>query len=355
MKYMFIVQGEGRGHMTQALAVKELIEKEGHEVVCVLVGNMKRHAVPDFFKSAFMCRVIDMRSPSFVFDGGVNMWKTAVHNVITIPRYILSLKRIRQQIHKTKPDIIINFYEPLFGLYRMFGGECKKSFAIAHQFMFLHPNYVANRSNEKKFELWGGKLYTKLVGCKSKKIALSISEEEPKNGITIVPPILREDVFKDPDKVYFGGFVLVYYLSRGYGRDFLKENPHNTKYEVFTEKFWPSNSDTLEFGNITFNKLDGKKFLDYMKKCDMVVCTAGFETASESSYLGKKVMVIPTENHFEQYFNAWDFQLAGLAKMRFDFKNISVYDTEISFDSITKFRCWVNRYKEEFKKALELL
>ena len=30
MKYMFIVQGEGRGHMTQALAVNELIEKEGH-------------------------------------------------------------------------------------------------------------------------------------------------------------------------------------------------------------------------------------------------------------------------------------------------------------------------------------
>ena len=351
---MFIVQGEGRGHMTQALAVKELIEKEGHEIVCVLVGNIKRHSVPDFFKNSFKCRVIDMRSPSFVFDGGVHMGKTFIHNFLTIPRYFLSLKRIRQQIHKVKPDVIINFYEPLFGIYRMFGGQCKKSFAIAHQFMFLHPNYVANKAKEKKFELWGGKLYTNIVGYKSKKIALSIAPEEPLNGITIVPPVLREDVFKDPEKVYFGGFILVYSLSRDYGKSFLMESPQNIKYEVFTEKFWPSDSDTLKFGNITFNKLDGKKFLDYMKRCDMVVCTAGFETASEASYLGKRIMVIPTENHFEQYFNAWDFQLAGLAKMRYDFKNISLSDVEIDFEAISKFRNWIGGYKEEFKKALEL-
>ena len=91
-----------------------------------------------------------------------------------------------------------------------------------------------------------------------------------------------------------------------------------------------------------------------MKRCDMVVCTAGFETASEASYLGKRIMVIPTENHFEQYFNAWDFQLAGLAKMRYDFKNISLSDVEIDFEAISKFRNWIGGYKEEFKKALEL-
>ena len=79
-----------------------------------------------------------------------------------------------------------------------------------------------------------------------------------------------------------------------------------------------------------------------------------FETASEASYLGKKVMVIPTENHFEQYFNAWDFQLAGLAKMRFDFKNISTYDVELNRIAIGKFRSWICGYKEEFKRALEL-
>jgi UDP:flavonoid glycosyltransferase YjiC (YdhE family) len=30
MKFLFIVQGEGRGHMTQAIAFSKLLEKQGH-------------------------------------------------------------------------------------------------------------------------------------------------------------------------------------------------------------------------------------------------------------------------------------------------------------------------------------
>ena len=32
MKIMFCVLGEGRGHMTQAMAVKEMVETAGHQV-----------------------------------------------------------------------------------------------------------------------------------------------------------------------------------------------------------------------------------------------------------------------------------------------------------------------------------
>lgn len=350
---MFIVQGEGRGHMTQALAVKELIEKDGHEVVSVLVGTNKKRSIPDFFRSAFNCRVITMSSPNFVFDKekGVSVWKTLLVNAYTFPKYFVSLERIRRQIHKVNPDVVINFYEPLFGLYRLLNGDCKKSFAIGHQFMFLHPDYVANKSTEKGIEKIGTRLYTRLVGYKSKKLALSITKEKPIKDIVIVPPILRDDVFTGTPTNE--GFVLIYTLSRGYGKEFLMDSPQNVKYEVFTEKFWPSDFDTMKFGNITFNKLDGKKFLEYMKRCEMVVCTAGFETASEASYLGKKVTVIPTGNHFEQYFNAWDFQLNGLAKMKFDFRNLSK-SMEIDQIAIGSFRSWVDSYKDEFKKALEL-
>jgi uncharacterized protein (TIGR00661 family) len=288
----------------------------------------------------------------FEKERGVNLFKTIFVNSCLLIKFVVSLQRIRRKIHRVNPDAIINFYEPLFGLYRLLGGNCKKSFSIGHQFMFLHPDYVANKSNEKRIEKFGARLYTRLVGFKSKKLALSITKEKPINDIIIVPPILREDVFTGITTNQ--DFVLIYTLSRGYGKDFLLESPQNVKYEIFTEKFWPSDSDTMEFGNITFNKLNGKKFLDYMKRCEMVVCTAGFETASEASYLGKKVMVIPTNNHFEQYFNAWDFQLNGLARMKFNFKDISTSTIQIDYTSVEKFRSWVNSYKDEFKKALEI-
>ena len=42
MKFLFIVQGEGRGHLTQALTLEEHLLREGHEVVEVLVGKSRQ-------------------------------------------------------------------------------------------------------------------------------------------------------------------------------------------------------------------------------------------------------------------------------------------------------------------------
>lgn len=39
MKYLFIVQGEGRGHLTQAISLSQMLRRHGHEVVEVLVGK----------------------------------------------------------------------------------------------------------------------------------------------------------------------------------------------------------------------------------------------------------------------------------------------------------------------------
>ena len=39
MKVLFIVQGEGRGHLTQAITLEEILRRNGHEVVEVLVGK----------------------------------------------------------------------------------------------------------------------------------------------------------------------------------------------------------------------------------------------------------------------------------------------------------------------------
>lgn len=41
MKVLFIVQGEGRGHLTQAITLEEILRRNGHEVVEVLVGKSK--------------------------------------------------------------------------------------------------------------------------------------------------------------------------------------------------------------------------------------------------------------------------------------------------------------------------
>ncbi|NJO68923.1 MAG: hypothetical protein HC830_06215 [Bacteroidetes bacterium] len=49
MRFLFIVQGEGRGHMTQAISLQDILIRNGHEVVEVLVGKSPRREIPAFF------------------------------------------------------------------------------------------------------------------------------------------------------------------------------------------------------------------------------------------------------------------------------------------------------------------
>ena len=49
MKIMFSILGEGRGHMTQAIAVKDMVERAGHRVTNVVLGMGKHRQVPSFF------------------------------------------------------------------------------------------------------------------------------------------------------------------------------------------------------------------------------------------------------------------------------------------------------------------
>ena len=37
MKFLFIVQGEGRGHLTQAITLENALRHNGHQVVEILV------------------------------------------------------------------------------------------------------------------------------------------------------------------------------------------------------------------------------------------------------------------------------------------------------------------------------
>ena len=49
MRVLFVVQGEGRGHLTQAISMEKLLRGNGHEVVEVLVGKSESRRLPGFF------------------------------------------------------------------------------------------------------------------------------------------------------------------------------------------------------------------------------------------------------------------------------------------------------------------
>ena len=65
MKFLFIVQGEGRGHLTQAITLEEMLLRNGHEVVEVLVGKSSSRTLPGFFNRNIHAPVKRFISPNF--------------------------------------------------------------------------------------------------------------------------------------------------------------------------------------------------------------------------------------------------------------------------------------------------
>jgi len=63
MKIMFTVQGDGRGHMTQAIAAAQTLERQGHEIAAVTIGRNPNRTLPEFFTKAFGDRVDRYNAP----------------------------------------------------------------------------------------------------------------------------------------------------------------------------------------------------------------------------------------------------------------------------------------------------
>lgn len=99
MKMLFIIQGEGRGHLTQALSLRQKLADEGHQVVGVLVGKSPARRIPDFFMEKINAPVYSFESPNFLptaKNKQVNLLKSIGYNVLRLHKYTASIHYINQ-------------------------------------------------------------------------------------------------------------------------------------------------------------------------------------------------------------------------------------------------------------------
>jgi uncharacterized protein (TIGR00661 family) len=306
-KFLFLVQGEGRGHMTQAISTYIMLKKAGHEVCCVLIGINPHREIPDFVRQQIEAEVEPIECPGFVMDAklkAVKLLPSVLKNIFRLRAFMKSLRRIDEQVKKHKPDIILNFYTPLSGLYTRMYKPAIPTICIAHQYIYLHKDYVFPEG--KKMDRWAIKVYTRFTAMGAvKKLALSfypIADQE-RNGIVGFPPLLRADVFKQ--ETAQGDYLLTYLVNSGYREEIVKWHKANPEEEVhcFTDK---KNPEIPHGEHLHFHELNDKQFLKMMAGCKGLVSTAGFESICEAMYMGKPVFMVPVEGNYEQYCNARD-------------------------------------------------
>ncbi|HET6990928.1 MAG TPA: glycosyltransferase family protein, partial [Bacteroidia bacterium] len=199
-KVLFVVQGEGRGHMTQAISLRQLLEKNDFEICGAVVGTSERRKIPAFFIERFSgIPVIRMQSPNFVTrnNRGINIAATAWHNLKRLKTYFRSAKLLREKVSEWNPDIIINFYEPIVGLYSRTTRKNKRPpiVCIAHQYLAEHPEFEFPEGHKLDKSFLGK--YTNLTSTGAERI-LALSFSEMKNPgdekLKVVPPLLRREI-----------------------------------------------------------------------------------------------------------------------------------------------------------------
>lgn len=269
-----------------------------------------------------------------------------------LPKYSGILRQLDAIVRKTQPDVILNFFEPITAFYAITRRKRPPVVAIGHQFMFQHPGYI--RTPQLWRQQFTMKLYTRLLGARATKLALSLydAHDLPEKRIVVGPPILRKQLFQLEAKSD-GDFVLVYLLNHGYAEQIISWSAKNpqTKLHCFYDK--PDTpAEFQQSPSLTFHRLDGEKFLTMMAGCRHVVCTAGFESVSEAAWLGKPLFLVPVENHVEQQVNALDAQQfgIGIAEKSFNLDRLSELPDHLP---VEKFRNWVNCAPEKLFAAIE--
>jgi len=349
MKYFFIVQGEGMGHTTQSIALRSMLERNGHSVIITFTGtNFFKRKNPlyiDIHHKTFFSPVFLPRKDK----QGINLFRTFIYNFLLAPFYLYSIIQIAYRIRASGADSVIVFYDMVGQLGSFFSFSGKPVFSVSHHFFFNRPalKWPLKRKAERCLLIIHSWMAS--VGAK-KKLALSFSEEPsiPDKNIYVVPPLIRSEILES--KAQAGKHIHVYSLQAGFLQsvnELAKKFPEK-EFRVFLNDI-PKDFEHL--ANVNVFTVSKDKFKESLVTAGLVLCTAGFETLAEAIYLNKPLIVVPSKGHFEQYCNSLDVSRIGAAIVYedFNFPHLPVSKNNSSFVPFVK---WVDKSEQIFLKYL---
>lgn len=340
MKFLFVVQGEGRGHFTQALSMKQLLERNGHTVIAVAVGRSSARRVPRFFTDRIGAPVATFASPNFLPSGRrARLLPSIIFNLLRLPEYASSVLWLRRTIDTCGADAVINFYELLTGLtYRPLQPRVPYV-CVGHQYMLLHERFAV-APTASAFQVRLLRLFSRAtaMGCR-RMLALSFRPMPPCGRVSVVPPLLWREVLEA--HATEGDYVHGYMLNPAFETDV--RNFNAVRPDVPMDFFWNKKdapATVKPARNLRFHTIDDRRFIEAMAGCRAYATTAGFESVCEAMYLGKPVLMVPT--HVEQDCNAYDAMAsgAGIISDRFDIG--ALLDHALIYRPNAAFAGWVD-------------
>ena len=354
LRVAFVVQGEGRGHMTQALALASMLRDAGHEVVRVMIGCSPHRSVPAYFVESIGAPVIEFEAPVQVPDDdrrGVSVARTLGDAVRRSPRFFQSAVAIAENVEDV--DVVVNLLDLVAGVSRGLFPSQTPALAVAHNYLFLHPD-LTDAPGPARYRS-AILAYARVTAARTvRKVALSFTpmRASPDTGLEVAPPLLRPGL--DRLELRDGGYLLAYALNSGYGTSLIEwQRRSGAEVHCFVEGGATALPDAAP--GFHAHNLDATALLESLAGCRAYVGSAGFESLCEAHYLGKPTLAVPTEGQFEQTLNAWDAERCGVARTgSYDDLDDFWRDPQAPEPArVQAFREWVARAPELLVEAVE--
>lgn len=353
MKCIFIVQGEGRGHLTQCIALENILRSHGHEVVKVLVGKSFSRQIPDFFRRNIHAPIERFESPNFLptpANKRNTLTRSVAYNMFRIPAYLRSIRFLKKSITESGADVVINFYELLTGMAYALYSINTPQICIGHQYLFLHKDFPLPEKNRSEIRLLN--LFSRLTcigACQKLALSFKAMDDDTASNIRVVPPLLRKEVFAlHPTK---GDYIHGYMLNSGFAENVMAW--HRQCPDVPLCFFWDRRGEKevkQVDATLSFHPLDDKTFLEKMAGCLAYASTAGFESICEAMYLGKPILMVPA--HIEQDCNALDATSNGAGIISEDFNLDKLLAFARTYEPDVRFHAWVDSAPQAILHAL---
>ena len=304
MKILFAIQGTGNGHVSRAREILPYLQQYG-EVTILLSGiqaDVQLGAPITYQFYGF----------SFIFGqkGGVDIWATIKKTKLF--RLLADIKHLPVKNY----DLVINDFEPVSAW------ACKfrkvPCIALSHQSAFLSPK--TPRPAQKDF--WAELILKYYAPCTN-----HFSFHFKAYDNYIYTPVIRSEIRELEPKdlghitVYLPAYADVFLLG------YFEQIPE-VRWQVFSKHC----SQAYQQNNVSVRPISNSGFNQSLANAHGLITGGGFEGPAEALYLGKKLLLIPMKNQYEQQCNA-----AAAAKM-----GVPVIQ-RIGPDFVTELKAWLQK------------
>jgi uncharacterized protein (TIGR00661 family) len=284
MKLLYALQGTGDGHINRAQDIIPILRKHCETDVLISGCNSDVHLKFDV-KYKYL-------GLSYIFGkkGGIDLWNAYIRS---------NIKNFFNEI-RTLPikeyDFVINDFEPV-SAWACYLNKVP-CIALSHQAALLNKNVPGpKRSNPL------GKFILRNYAPSNVRFGLHFC----KYSKNIFTPVIRR-MIREANRIIKDHYIV--YIPEYEDKKIVEvlQEIKDVQWQIFSK-----NAETITINkNIEIYPITEDGFVESMTTSCGVLCSAGFETPAEALFLGKKLMVVPIYNHYEQHYNAESLKAIGV-------------------------------------------